>query len=343
MTDAKRKTFGDDAPGAPELFTGKTPEERAAEAKRTAAEIARMRAGNEAGSLERRVLPDDGATWEETAERVARLVLEGQAARDALPCSVAMTASALGEGDRLDVIGRNACEDAEEWRTCGYAVGDAGTFCPRRRLQIACDEYAIRLVAAGVDVAERAKIIDAVRSRAAAALLETDPLAVVRGVLRRQMLRVNVKNAAQVAKDGEVQVGAVDLKGTERLVCLLGNPGVGKSLASIYALARAGGRYVRSYDLAEQGRADRRELVEVSTLVIDQIGRAPVDSRRLEPAAVEEIVEKRTAGNRMTLLVGPVRWRGEDGAPGFCDRYPDAVDRVRGFGVVVEFGGESLR
>lgn len=109
---------------------------------------------------------------------------------------------------------------------------------------------------------------------------------------------------------------------------LMGPPGVGKTVAAAWALARCSGRYVRARDLCDMhlGRGAARVLYEAhrtcSLLVVDELGleRDPAAARE----TMDDIVDSRLRLPRRTLLLGNIQSRGD-----LVDRYDERMlDRL---------------
>lgn len=130
-----------------------------------------------------------------------------------------------------------------------------------------------------------------------------------------------------------------------RLLLLMGKPGTGKTLAICAAAAVAiGGRYVLSAEMSQAyRRLDYRDRVDAwidqaRILAIDELGREPTDADQRSRSTVWEVVERRWANGRKTILASNVTERA------FRERYDEPMwDRITGDGGVVVLTGASLR
>lgn len=130
-----------------------------------------------------------------------------------------------------------------------------------------------------------------------------------------------------------------------RLLLLMGKPGTGKSLAICAAIAvHLGGRYVLSAEMSQAyRRLDYRDRVDAwidqaRILAIDELGREPTDADQRSRSTVWEVVERRWANGRKTILASNVTERA------FRERYDEPMwDRITGDGGVVVLTGASLR
>lgn len=121
------------------------------------------------------------------------------------------------------------------------------------------------------------------------------------------------------------------------LLMLAGPTGLQKTISACYALARRGGLYSRAYALWRPGfDADAAQAVEL--LVIDQLGRENMGASAFGLQLFEEIIDGRVSAGKATILCGNLE-RAQ-----FDQRYEDVVaDRFRGFGLWLDFDGDSLR
>lgn len=130
--------------------------------------------------------------------------------------------------------------------------------------------------------------------------------------------------------------------GSKPVVVLLGPPGVGKTVAAAWLLLAEGGRYVSASELAvlhsARWGAEReryQSLLGSRVLVVDEIG---TEADRSAAAAIHEVIDRRQASPRLTLLLGNIRKRQ------LAERY-DArtLDRLRACATVIELTGQSMR
>lgn len=350
----KKPTRAPDPP--PEVFK-RTPEQKAADAARLDAEVKRMIARGESPELER-----------QPGESVARLVgdidLSGlreraekwQAERRALPCWRSVYPAGPPENfleRKLELPqllgGRLACIAADARDACPYAREEPT--CIWNRAQGTRDRAQAYLSAGlGKEAEDEHKLVLASTDLdAPIALRETDPMLVVRAWFAGGKYSVPIVNAAHVAPlTGEIKsTRAIHLAGGERLFVFAGNPGRGKTVAGIYAIARKGGLYVLDYQLARPYEVDVA-VGASGVLVIDQIQPSDPDEARYASRRADEIVLRRFAAGRRTLLIGNVDWRtwaarfGELQG-GKVKHAGNIAERCEQAGAFVLFGGDSMR
>lgn len=219
--------------------------------------------------------------------------------------------------------------------------------CPRKRLELLFDVVDQRLNDAKVESREKQLLRAAARVHERAPLRDTDALRTVRAVLSSVARPVELEASAEVSAAGAVRRGLAMLTGSEILLCLGGNRGVGKTLAACYAIAREGGLYTTAYLWSRpSGEVDMAAAKRAPVLVIDQLGRENLGASRFTLTRIEEVLDARYAGRRLSILVGNIGWKEgcDTDTPGFCDRYGEIVeDRLKGDGIFVLCGGESLR
>lgn len=127
------------------------------------------------------------------------------------------------------------------------------------------------------------------------------------------------------------------------LLLLIGSRGVGKTIAASFAAVRWLGRYVLAAEVSQVYRELHcREMVRawcsMGLLVIDELGREPTDMDQRSRATMWEVVERRYAARRKTILVSnmPEKFLRE--------RYDEPMwDRISGDGGVFPVVGASLR
>lgn len=125
----------------------------------------------------------------------------------------------------------------------------------------------------------------------------------------------------------------------EQWMLLLGDHGVGKTVALRHALARRSDTYTRAVDLVADALADRRSerrCVEASTLAVDDLGREGTSeaARRV----LFSILDARHEAGRRTVLATNLRIE-----PLRAHLGEALVDRVRSSCFVSHAGGASLR
>jgi DNA replication protein DnaC len=138
------------------------------------------------------------------------------------------------------------------------------------------------------------------------------------------------------------------LESDERFILLAGEAGLAKTYAACRALAMHGGRYIRAYDVAQAwGDEDEGWLCDLrlaSLVVMDEIGREPLDEKGWAYGKIYDLLDRRQANLRKTILVTNL------GLDAFKARYcPDGrrdplYDRIANRGVVpTPLTGSSLR
>lgn len=189
---------------------------------------------------------------------------------NALACSShrarAQACQEAGDADGAGLAqaaGAITCERNSAQHQCRYAAAD---WCPRRVAGALHLAAADRLAAAGAPPDATQLVLGHLRYQQRVPLQPHDSYQVMRAFLER--------NAATVA----TKAGVVQLRGTERVLCLHGYTGLGKTVAACYALARLGGVYLTAYDLGGVGQdpavPNRQQLRQAPVVVVDQVGRA---------------------------------------------------------------------
>lgn len=127
------------------------------------------------------------------------------------------------------------------------------------------------------------------------------------------------------------------------LLALCGPAGTGKSCAACEGLARVPGRYVLAAELAGafrrlDFRAFTESLGDAELLVVDELGREPDAASGGERSALWEVIERRWAAARKTILATNLT------PDAFVKRYGDHIlDRIREDRGLVVLAGKSLR
>lgn len=129
-----------------------------------------------------------------------------------------------------------------------------------------------------------------------------------------------------------------------RVLLLVGPPGTGKSLAACAAVvAGRPGRYTLAAQVAQAYRqADYRarvdRWVEATVLAMDELGREPTDFGQCSRATIWEVVERRWADDRKTILASNLS------ADVLRERYDEAIwDRLIGDRGLAIITGDSMR
>lgn len=281
-----------------------------------------------------------------------------------------------------DPVGRAACEAAGWYREHGHhgdpdhrlpcMRGMREDNCPRARVRGRIDQVRERLDRAHVPgsieqlATDAGFVFSVVTGKLRPSGLRTWPISgpvmgqyldrldsvrVIREVARRSSCSLeDLENAGERMSGGRARPVVV-LRGDERIVALGGNKGRGKSTAAQLLLALEGGLYTTEYDFGRPKKDGGVDVVEAiaraGVLVIDQFGRANRGESHFLLQQVEEVIDKRKAAGRRTVIVGNFTYelleerygnRAGDGT------YVNLIlDRILGHGVLIEFGGESLR
>lgn len=291
------------------------------------------------------VARDSGVPIAEVAAETLEALKRWDAERRALVCIQAMWPNgipdnflAAQETHPEMATGRAACESVEAWKTCRSNM--QGDFCPRSLMDRMRLQTHRNMADGKVEQQEYDLIMAAVRQQDPVQLKVTDPLKVIRARASGKRSTVSLMGGSEVDPlTGKQTPGSVEVYGTERLVIFGGNTGRGKTVAGAYWIARKGGLYMTEYMLHHPKRADIEKAKTASgVLVIDQVGRAPLDERRSVVASVEEIIDRRYAAHLDSVLIGNV------GFEEFMVRYQKIIlERVAGDGVFVLFSGASMR
>ncbi len=308
-------------------------------------------------------------------ERVQRQAQQQEAERRALPCFRVMYPDGSwpdeGEHDLVKLVnGARACEDVQAFKDCTYR--ELPSMCPRHLASSVRVDTTYNLTRGETPERERGIILASLGGALDGGgkrvpLWDTDALRIVRALLRHQRQAMTFPerfdgpielggNMAEIIPGDDFKIEgdpvrvlgvqrrvcALHLTGSEKIAVLAGNTGRGKTLAGAYVIARLGGRYVTEYDFSRPKRAGGVELdtlvAHQGAVVVDQVGRANLGDSRFTLAQIEEVIDKRYAKNRLTLLIGNVTFEQ------FVARYDRIIlERVFGDGVFVEFGGASLR
>lgn len=283
-----------------------------------------------------------------------------------------------------DPLGKAAC-DAVEWYAPLGKPGDPGyrepcgwqgKNCPRDRVIEQRNAAAARLTRARVPDDDLKYVLNIVAGRVRKSGLaewvddkpitgqyldQLDVLRVARAIAGGAVGTVELRNGAERRTGGRTEKKLVSLLGNELVFAFGGNIGRGKSIAAQLLIATAGGLYTTEYDFGRPrtmtGKVhgvpqyeglDIHEAIKATPwLVIDQVGRAALGGEsRFLIANIEEVLDKRRAAGRRTILVGNFTY--EQILERYGDRKGDDVvnlllDRILGYGVMVEFGGDSLR
>ena len=227
--------------------------------------------------------------------------------RAALPCQTAVPSP-------------TACESANTCEFAGYA-----NVCPLRGHLWNVDATEERLIAAGVPLQERRLLL--AHARGVAALRPTWAISAIKAWVAGDRREFDVAPAKGI------------VRGDERLVVLAGPPGVGKTLAACYALARRGGVYVRAYAFASVDGVNldavkaQRRVVVIDQLDFDGAGVPPYAAQQLR-----DVIDARYAEVRPTILCANMP------RPEF-DRIFGATmaDRLAGGGTWIALEGRSQR
>lgn len=127
------------------------------------------------------------------------------------------------------------------------------------------------------------------------------------------------------------------------LLLMMGQKGTGKSVALARAAMLWRGKWLLAADMAQAYRhLEYRQLVEQwsnrNLVVVDELGREPTDADQRSRATIWEIIERRWADKRKTILASNLTEKA------FRERYDEPVwDRITGDGGVVVLTGKSMR
>lgn len=355
MNAKAKKSRAPDPP--PEIFK-RTPEQKRADAAALEAEVKRMIAKGESPELGGHGAPIEHAPGgAPDLSGLLEKAQEWQAERRALPCWRAVYPKNVPDdflARRLDgvqvIAGRRACIAAgAHARGCGYEAEEPTclynrALATRERVQTNLSlglgkeaEVEYDLVLASTDPDRPVPLVD------------TDPMLVVRRWLLGGEGKVPIVNGAQLAPlTGAVLApGVVAFKGGEHLVIFGGNPGRGKTVAGIYAIARKGGLYVLDYQLGRSFDVDKAVGV-AGVLVVDQLQPTDPDEARRAARRLDEIAHRRFAAGRKTLIIGNVDYLTFAMRLGQVEagkvKHPGVIaERCEQAGVFVLFGGKSIR
>lgn len=322
----------------------RTPEQKAADEARHKAELERERLKDVARGGEPFVAPrkrvDNGESLEQTLERIRGRAEEFDAERKALPCYAGTEAN--DEDAAVD-----ACEAVEGWKACRWV--STVESCPRAQSIATYESILENLSAPPKDLRvperEAAVIAAAARRKERVPLWKLDTLQVVRSLLTRRRVCVDLENGAEVRKNEreptkpERLAGKAYLVGNEVLAVLAGNQGRGKTLAVCYAIARMGGVYTRAAQWTRRNGIDIDQAIAAPVLAIDQFGREHFGDSRWALSQFEDVIDTRQQSlSKWTFLAGNLTYET------FVERLKETTvaDRL-GFGVFVEFGGPSVR
>lgn len=239
-------------------------EERAAEAAAAAA----AQAAAEAGAPPPEPAPGGPLAGMVGAlqERIKLRMEADQAAIAALPCSPGRRAAEAttdqDEAAKATATAARACDTAGAAATCGWATM---AWCPRLQL-----EKLLTLVQANLRASRAPKraarhlVGHFTRGGDRVPLNPSEPYRVIR--------------AAYEGKGGDLVLSTsrLQLRGNERLLVLHGPPGLGKTVAACYLIARLGGLYLTAYEVAAIGQEPdvptRSQLRAAPVVVVDQLG-----------------------------------------------------------------------
>lgn len=236
-----------------------------------------------------------------------------------------------------------ACEAVEGWRGevdahqrrlgCKWALDTE--FCARELQDRSYLEAVRRLRVAGVPE-DSAELVSAALPGAPEPmqLQDTEALRLVQAFLHRDTKVV-------VLGDGD----RVLFYGSEWCLVLSGETGCGKSLAGAWAIAQAGGLWLKARAL-ERVRFDLDEAIAAPLLVLDEVGGERLTRSRLAVDRVAELLEERHQARRRTILTTNLRRRRHhaDDDPQFVERYGARVDsRLRDRAVYAVLTDQDLR
>lgn len=322
---------------------GRTPAEAAADQARHKADLEREQLKHPDGDLRplaRKQHVDDGDTLEQTLARIRdRVNSDGDAELAALVCR--------GDSVPDEEAGVDACAAAGAFRECKWR--HQISVCPRARAiefeERVAEHLSAPPAAYRVPPRESEVILASIRRTDRQRLWPLDSLKVVRSALERKRIRVPLENGVEVRREpGQAPTrhkGEVFFVGNEVLVVLTGNQGRGKTLAACYAIARQGGLYTRAPQWTRRDGVDVDQAIAAPVLVIDQFGREHWGQSHWTISQLEDVLDARSQSlTKWTFLVGNLT------VEQFLERVKDTTiaDRViGGYGVFVEFGGESVR
>lgn len=265
--------------------------------------------------------------------------LQRRAERDRALCCYAPAKS----GDLAAAVA--ACESAGAVTGCFRAAevygfeshgGDADFRCPRARLANLHYQAAERLRKG--DVGRRAVEIllaaepgrvgkDDATLLPVIPLARTDALALVQAFIAKKPAHVTLTTG-----------GAIDFGGDETSLVLAGPPGVGKSIAAVYAVAREGGRLLPARRLQDLDLDLAGYATTGGVLVIDDLGCEYAGQSGWAVARATELLEWRHANAGRLIITTNLR------RPDFAARYGARVDdRLREGAKWINAVGESLR
>ncbi len=230
-------------------------------------------------------------------------------AHSSLPCFPLDPAWSEDATGRSDAFAASACETAGAHASCGIDARDCPRARHRKALQVDHNAREQRMRAGGVPEREQRLLLAAARPDAPVLLKGTGPMRVARRLA----------------------------EGHRSLIVFGGPPGVGKTVAACYLIARLGGFYRVASELARPG-AELAPLKSAPLLVIDQFGRENLGKSEFGEAIFEELLDARYAADRLTICI--CNGTRED----FESRYGEIIaDRLRGDGEWCQFDGASLR
>lgn len=151
-------------------------------------------------------------------------------------------------------------------------------------------------------------------------------------------------NFLQLCKSGSLEPtqATSELHDADKMVCLSGNPGCGKTVAAADWLWRnLPGLFIKSARLARWDRYDNESmnrLLRARRLVIDDLGTEYQDAKGNFMAILDEIIDVRHDHSRPTVITTNLD------APAFKLRYGERIaDRIREDGRFVSLSGGSMR
>ena len=366
MTDDKRRPRPSGRPlppdPPPEVFK-RTEEQRQAAQARLDAEVAAMKARGVPSDLGVGApVPDRGDTSgpiEDEVDRLREKAETWQAERRGLICWRSIypvvpdgfLERQLASGRVL--AGRLACIAAGARDRCPYK--HEHPTCLYERAEALRERTAANLtIGLGTEVEDEHKLVlRAVDLDNPVELRDTDPLQVVRRWLGGLGGKVPVVDAAQFDPlSGELRnAECIELAGTERLLVLGGNPGRGKTVAGVYAIARKAGLYVLDYQLGRPFDVDKAAGA-AGVVVVDQLQATDADEAKRAARRLDEIVIRRCAAGRKTILIGNLDWQmfaarfgstAVDKGKRVIKHAGNIAERCSQMGVFVVFGGASMR